>query len=65
MCKGVFPMFLLQKVDSTFKKIKANAANIITITNMSFGGAAIMATMNEYYSYSVLFNFYRSFFRSL
>lgn len=54
-------MFLLQKVDSTFKKIKANAANIITITNMSFGGAAIMATLNEYHSYSVLLIFIAAF----
>lgn len=54
-------MFLLQKVDSTLKKIKANAANIITITNMSFGGAAIMATLNESYSYSVLLIFIAAF----
>lgn len=54
-------MFLLQKVDSTVKKIKANAANIITITNMSFGGAAIMATLNESYSYSVLLIFIAAF----
>lgn len=54
-------MFLLQKVDSTVKKLKANAANIITITNMSFGGAAIMATLNESYSYSVLLIFIAAF----
>ncbi|MER2037530.1 MAG: CDP-diacylglycerol--serine O-phosphatidyltransferase [Solibacillus sp.] len=54
-------MFLLQKVDSTLKKIKSNAANIITITNMSFGGAAIMATLNESYSYSVLLIFIAAF----
>lgn len=54
-------MFLLQKVDSTIKKIKSNAANIITITNMSFGGAAIMATLNESYSYSVLLIFIAAF----
>ncbi|MEK4426344.1 CDP-diacylglycerol--serine O-phosphatidyltransferase [Solibacillus sp. FSL K6-1523] len=54
-------MFLLQKVDSTVKKMKANAANIITITNMSFGGAAIMATLNESYSYSVLLIFIAAF----
>ncbi|MEG0439612.1 CDP-diacylglycerol--serine O-phosphatidyltransferase [Solibacillus cecembensis] len=54
-------MFLLQKVDSTVKKLKANAANIITITNMSFGGAAIMSTLNESYSYSVLLIFIAAF----
>ena len=54
-------MFLLQKVDSTIKKIKSNAANIITISNMSFGGAAIMATLNESYSHSVLLIFIAAF----
>ncbi|MFJ3386569.1 CDP-diacylglycerol--serine O-phosphatidyltransferase [Lysinibacillus sp. NPDC086135] len=37
--------------------MKSQAANFITISNMSFGGAAIMATLHEYYSYSVLFIF--------
>lgn len=54
-------MFLLHKVDATMKKIKSNAANLITMLNMSFGGAAIMATMNEYYNYSVLFIFIAAF----
>jgi CDP-diacylglycerol---serine O-phosphatidyltransferase len=54
-------LYLLQKVDSTIKKLKANAANIITLTNMSFGGAAIMATLNESYSYSVLLIFIAAF----
>ncbi len=54
-------MFLLHKVDATVKKVKSNAANLITILNMSFGGAAIMATMNEYYNYSVLFIFIAAF----
>ena len=54
-------MFLLQKVDETVKKVKSNAANLITLCNMSFGGAAIMATMHEYYSYSVLFIFIAAF----
>jgi len=44
-------------VDTTVKKMKSHAANFITISNMSFGGAAIMATLHEYYSYSVLFIF--------
>lgn len=54
-------MFLLHKVDSTLKKIKSNAANLITLCNMSFGGAAIMATLNESYNYSVLFIFISAF----
>lgn len=54
-------MFLLQMVDSTVKKMKSHAANLITMCNMSFGGAAIMATLNESYSYSVLFIFIAAF----
>lgn len=54
-------MFLLEKLDSTVKKLKTNAANLITIINMSFGGAAIMATLNGSYSYSVLFIFIAAF----
>lgn len=54
-------MFLLEKVDQTVKKIKGNAANLITICNMAFGGAAIMATLNGSYSYSMLFIFIAAF----
>lgn len=54
-------MFLLNIVDSTVKKVKSNAANLITLCNMSFGGAAILATLNELYSYSVLFIFIAAF----
>lgn len=50
-------MFLFQRLDHSIKKMKAHAANMITIGNLSFGGAAIMATLNESYSYSVLFIF--------
>lgn len=50
-------MFLFQRVDLTIKKMKANAANMITIGNLSFGGASIMTTLNGSYSYSVLFIF--------
>jgi CDP-diacylglycerol--serine O-phosphatidyltransferase len=49
--------FYHKLVDTTVKKMKSHAANFITISNMSFGGAAIMATLHEYYSYSVLFIF--------
>lgn len=54
-------MFLLHMVDSTIKKVKSHAANLITICNLSFGGASIMATLNEAYSYSVLFIFIAAF----
>lgn len=54
-------MFLLHMVDSTIKKIKSHAANLITLCNLSFGGASIMATLNESYSYSVLFIFIAAF----
>lgn len=42
-------------VDVTVKKMKANLANFITIGNISFGGAAVMATMNGSYNNAVLF----------
>ncbi|MGB2992253.1 MAG: CDP-alcohol phosphatidyltransferase family protein, partial [Paenisporosarcina sp.] len=50
-------MFLFQRLDHTIKKMKTQAANMITIGNLSFGGASIMTTLNENYSYSVLFIF--------
>ncbi|HWK24374.1 MAG TPA: CDP-diacylglycerol--serine O-phosphatidyltransferase [Ureibacillus sp.] len=54
-------MFIIHMVDSTVKKIKSHAANLITLCNISFGGAAIMATLNEAYSYGVLFIFIAAF----
>ena len=54
-------MLIPHLVDTTVKKIKSNAANLITLCNMSFGGAAILMTLNEYYSYSVLFIFIAAF----
>lgn len=54
-------MFLLNIVDNTIKKIKSHIANCITICNLSFGGASIMATLNELYSYSALFIFIAAF----
>lgn len=44
-------------VDNTIKKFKAHIANFITLCNLSFGGAAIMATLNEHFSFAVLFIF--------
>lgn len=52
---------MLHMVDTTVKKVKSHAANLITICNLSFGGASIMATLNEQYSYSVLFIFIAAF----
>jgi CDP-diacylglycerol---serine O-phosphatidyltransferase len=54
-------MFLLHMVDTTIKKVKSHAANLITICNLSFGGASILATLNGVYSYSVLFIFVAAF----
>lgn len=36
-------MFLADVIDSTIKKVKSNLANILTLVNISFGGAAIIA----------------------
>ncbi|MFF2754238.1 CDP-diacylglycerol--serine O-phosphatidyltransferase [Psychrobacillus sp. NPDC058041] len=50
-------MYLQNVMTNTVKKLKSQAANMITIANLAFGGAAIMATMNGHYTYSVLFIF--------
>lgn len=50
-------MFLLQRVDETLKKAKSQLANILTLCNISFGGAAIMATFHDAYSHAVLYIF--------
>ncbi len=50
-------MYLQSIMSNTRKKLKSQAANMITIGNLAFGGAAIMATMNESPAYSVLFIF--------
>ncbi|WP_102691256.1 CDP-diacylglycerol--serine O-phosphatidyltransferase [Rummeliibacillus pycnus] len=54
-------MFLIHKVDTTIKKMKTHLANLITIGNISFGGASIMSTINESYNYAVLFIFIAAF----
>lgn len=54
-------MFLIHKVDTTIKKMKSHLANLITIGNISFGGASIMATINESYNFAVLFIFIAAF----
>jgi CDP-diacylglycerol---serine O-phosphatidyltransferase len=35
-------MFLLEYLDSTFKKLKAHTANILTLINLSLGGFSIL-----------------------
>ncbi|MGM9968382.1 MULTISPECIES: CDP-diacylglycerol--serine O-phosphatidyltransferase [unclassified Rummeliibacillus] len=54
-------MFLIHKVDTTIKKMKSHIANLITIGNISFGGASIMATIHESYNFAVLFIFIAAF----
>nr|WP_260858074.1 CDP-diacylglycerol--serine O-phosphatidyltransferase [Bacillus sp. FJAT-22090] len=50
-------MYLQSIMSNTIKKLRSHAANMITIGNLAFGGAAIMATMNDSYTFSVLFIF--------
>lgn len=54
-------MFLLNIVDNTIKKIKSHIANCITICNLSFGGASIIATLNGAFNFSALFIFIAAF----
>lgn len=41
--------------------MKSHIANLITIGNISFGGASIMATIHESYNFAVLFIFIAAF----
>ncbi|TQR19250.1 CDP-diacylglycerol--serine O-phosphatidyltransferase [Psychrobacillus vulpis] len=50
-------MYLPNAMSHTVKKLKSQAANMITISNLACGGGAIMATMNGHYTLSVLFIF--------
>ncbi|TXK84969.1 CDP-diacylglycerol--serine O-phosphatidyltransferase, partial [Parageobacillus sp. SY1] len=38
-------MFLLDYLDYTLKKLKANMANILTMTNLSLGGFSVLTTL--------------------
>ena len=38
-------MFLLHVVDQTIKKIKSQTANVMTLTNLSLGGFAIISSV--------------------
>lgn len=54
-------MIIIERLDQTIKKARSQAANMITIGNMMCGAAAILATLNEAYSFSVLFIFIAAF----
>lgn len=50
-------MFLLEVLDQTVKKLKANTANVLTLINLSFGGFAIISIMNGNLNLSLLLIF--------
>lgn len=50
-------MFLSDYIDHTLKKLKANTANILTLTNLSLGGVSILFTMRGQLNASLLFIF--------
>lgn len=54
-------MLFIERMDHTIKKIRSQSANILTIGNMGFGGASLMAALNGSFSYSVLFIFVAAF----
>ncbi|WP_422123099.1 CDP-diacylglycerol--serine O-phosphatidyltransferase [Planococcus sp. X10-3] len=54
-------MIFIERMDHTIKKLKSHTANMLTIGNLSFGGAALMAALNGAYSFSVLFIFIAAF----
>ncbi|OZM57785.1 CDP-diacylglycerol--serine O-phosphatidyltransferase [Lottiidibacillus patelloidae] len=40
-------MFITERIDNTIKKIKGQAANALTVLNLSFGSAAIIFLLND------------------
>ncbi|HSJ38077.1 MAG TPA: CDP-diacylglycerol--serine O-phosphatidyltransferase [Planococcus sp. (in: firmicutes)] len=54
-------MIFIERMDHTIKKLKTQTANMLTIGNLAFGGAALMASLNGAYSFSVLFIFIAAF----
>ncbi|MFS0780831.1 CDP-diacylglycerol--serine O-phosphatidyltransferase [Bacillus sp. 1P06AnD] len=50
-------MFLSEVLDHTIKKIKSQTANLMTLTNMSLGGFAILSGVNGNLEMSLLFIF--------
>ncbi|AKU25842.1 Phosphatidylcholine synthase [Geobacillus stearothermophilus] len=54
-------MFLSDYLDYTLKKLKANVANILTMTNLSLGGFSVLATLKGQLHMSVLLVFLAAF----
>lgn len=50
-------MFLSDVLDQTIKKIKSNTANLMTLTNLSLGGFAVLAGINGNLNISLLLIF--------
>ncbi|MBN8191043.1 CDP-diacylglycerol--serine O-phosphatidyltransferase [Bacillus sp. NTK074B] len=50
-------MFLSGVLDQTFKKIKAQTANLITLTNLSLGGFAIISILHNQLHLSLILIF--------
>lgn len=50
-------MFLSDYIDHTIKKLKAHMANVLTLTNLSLGGFAILFAVKGQLNASVLFIF--------
>lgn len=50
-------MFLSDVLHQTKKKLKAQTANLMTLMNLSLGGFAILAGINEYFNYCTLLIF--------
>ncbi|MFI8575201.1 MULTISPECIES: CDP-diacylglycerol--serine O-phosphatidyltransferase [Rossellomorea] len=50
-------MFLSEVVDQTFKKLKSQTANLITLSNLSLGGFAIISILHNQLNLSLLLIF--------
>lgn len=50
-------MFILQQLEATIRKTKSHFANIITLGNISFGCASVLATLSQAYSHAILYIF--------
>ncbi|MFC4183682.1 CDP-diacylglycerol--serine O-phosphatidyltransferase [Saccharococcus thermophilus] len=54
-------MFLSDYLDYTLKKLKANMANILTLTNLSLGGFSVLTTLKGQLHVSLLLVFLAAF----
>lgn len=50
-------MIFLESTLERLARLKTQAANLLTIMNLAFGGAAILVTMNDKFALAVLFIF--------